>query len=184
MIVDKYSYEEYENNMSLYSTIINSISILLAVFLASYIFSLMLHKVQFIFLFLAFFLFMLLTMVLEEKNRIEREYLRYAETYWAESGRTEIYPRWSCSVETDLFRCDVIVKNKIVEYYVPIKGEKFKRNTVPLNSVLFAERMDDCSFFVVEYRSFVDERFELLSKKVGVPFTRSRFVIQSNFILW
>ncbi|GGD05576.1 hypothetical protein [Enterococcus wangshanyuanii] len=81
-------------------------------------------------------------------------------------------------------RSDVVIKNDTVEYYVPMRDYTAKRNTLPLHSVICKTAVNDCSFLIVETRCFEDERFEFLAQQVGVPFKRSRMIIESDYIEW
>lgn len=197
IVVQNYSYEEYERNRGIYSLYLCFSSVFIALFIGCFILlSLLFHEFQFIYLIYSLIVLGVIAGVLDERKRLENEYLRYAKKEWCETRRTELCPREMYLLEDSDFRSllsyarsvrvrsDVVIKSDTVEYYVPTKEYKAKRNTLPLHSVICRTSVNDRSFLIVETRCFEDERFEFLAQQVGVPFKRSRMIIESDYIQW
>lgn len=197
VIVEDHSYEEYTRNMGVYSVYLRVSSLLIILLVGSLILlSWLFQEVQFEYLIYSMIVLCLIVTIFDERKRLEIEYLRYAEKSWRTSDRRELLPRVVHMVDDSNFkslmffgrsvsvRSDVIINNGIIEYYVPLEGGIAKRNTLPVSAVICQSGRDDRSFFVRETQRFSDERFELLAQQVGVPFQRSRIIIESNYIQW
>lgn len=195
--INDYSYKEFEKNKKV-ALRVSELRAYLSIFIGTIFLRSILHlNFLLIFVFMLVFGFVVRFISYDEELKcLKNKYFSGAKREWRIVSKTELFPRFDIPIDYNKlndfgyyesvkrYRYDAVIKNKRIEYYVPVNEKGNKRRSLLVSDVYFDTISDERSFLICEKWTFVDNRFLLLEEKYPSHFLSFRYMIQSKYIQW